>query len=86
MLDTQWWLDVTNYQGEKDYSGCDIKDEDDIMLLLVDALLRNRDKTVIMAAHHPLFSQGPHGGKFPASVHFTPPLLGSLYVGYRKGI
>ncbi len=29
MVDTQWWLDVTNYQGEKDYSGCDIKDEDD---------------------------------------------------------
>ena len=86
MLDTQWWLDVSNYQGEKDYSGCDIKDEDDIMLLLVDALLRNRDKTVIVAAHHPLFSQGPHGGKFPTSLHFTPPLLGSLYVGYRKGL
>lgn len=99
VLDSQWWLQ----QNEKanQYIECladDNEDEEDIrqaiLVQLVDALRRNRDKVVVVAAHHPIVSKGMHGGHFPAAYSLFPlrdiapelwlPLPGFLYTAYRK--
>ncbi|MDX2301578.1 MAG: metallophosphoesterase [Microscillaceae bacterium] len=92
ILDTQWWL----HQGSKPgvEQDCDAKTDADFLALVDDAVKRHLDKKIIVAAHHPLQSNGTHGGHFPALEHLFPfapkkyfiplPVLGSMYVGYRK--
>ncbi|MDZ7659020.1 metallophosphoesterase [Fodinibius sp.] len=82
-IDTQWWLhkhekplwknvDSANQQKEK------------ILTKLEEMITADLDAETLVAAHHPLFSFGRHGGKFPNSTHFLPPVFGSLYVAYRN--
>lgn len=88
VIDSQWWLQ----DNDKNYG--DLEDEADFFIQLKDALNRNRNKKVILAAHHPLYSVGKYGGKFPAKLNIFPlldfntyiyiPLPGFLYTGYRK--
>lgn len=83
IIDTQWWL----HQWDRPYaeSTCEAKDDYDFLLLLKDAVERYPDKKVIVAAHHPLVSNGIHGGHFSLKNHLIPlPGLGSLVVGFRK--
>ncbi len=77
-LNTQWWL----HTAEKPL--CEMESELDFVVHLDDAVRRNIHKKVIVVGHHPLYSNGPHGGKFPFYTHLTPPILGSLYVWYRQ--
>ena len=91
-IDSQWYL----HQWEKnmDEEDCGIETEADVMTLLKDALLRNQGKQVILATHHPLYSEGIHGGHFPIKSLLFPlteknedlfiPLPGFLYTSYRK--
>ena len=94
VLDTQWWLHQNDKPGiEQD---CDAKTDSDFLALVDDAVKRNLGKKIIVTAHHPLRSNGPHGGHFPLIEHVFPfarkkayiplPVLGSMYVGYRKYI
>ncbi len=83
-LNTQWWLH--EWEKPRPGSGCNMEDELDFVVQIDDAIKRNINKKVIIAGHHPLFSNGPHGGYFPAYAHFIPPVLGSMYVWYRKRI
>jgi hypothetical protein len=88
IFDSQWWF----HEHEKSFDG--IVDEADLFVQIEDAVSRNRDKKIIFASHHPLFSVGNHGGHFPASSALFPlaeanralwiPLPGFLYTGYRK--
>ena len=88
LIDSQWW-----FQGnEKNYAG--VEDEADLFIQIKDAVSRNRDKKIIFAAHHPLYSVGNHGGLFPLADNIFPllainkilyiPLPGFIYTGYRK--
>lgn len=91
-LNTQWWL---HKHAKPDTSICDFGSDLLFLNEFENALKRNAGKKVIVAAHHPLESQGPHGGKFPVTAHFFPlrefnralwvplPVLGSFYVIYR---
>lgn len=75
---------------------CDMEGDSDFFIRINDAIKRNSNKHVILATYHPIYSSGHHGGKFglkthiyPLTVHnsnlFVPlPLIGSMYVGYRK--
>ena len=61
-------------------------------------LERNKNKNILVTAHHPLYSQAYHGGSFSIKQHLFPltdlhkklyvpiPLAGSLYPIYRKYI
>jgi calcineurin-like phosphoesterase family protein len=95
VIDTQWWLHKHKKpSGERD--GCDVKNGVEFLALLKDALKRNRTKKIIVAAHHPMYSNGGHGGNFTFKDHFFPltsfshklylpmPILGSIYPLYRK--
>lgn len=83
VLDTQWWL----HAHEKPIA-MGLKNEEeqkDKILSDMNELIKNhREDEIILATHHPLFSYGRHGGKFPRSTHFLPPVFGSMYVAYRN--
>jgi len=92
VFDSQWWFQKNEKPG--DNGECDFVDEVEIFIQIEDAIRRNRDKKVIFATHHPLYSVGNHGGYFPASYLLFPllevknwmyfPLPGFIYTGYRK--
>ncbi|RPI72618.1 MAG: hypothetical protein EHM47_07930, partial [Ignavibacteriales bacterium] len=89
-LDSQWWLH--NYlKPDSSNSECYPVNKYDIVDS-VDNLIKNAgDRFVIIAAHHPLESYGPHGGFFDWKAHIFPlldfnqylwiplPVIGSFY-------
>ncbi|WP_422355203.1 metallophosphoesterase [Roseivirga pacifica] len=95
IVDTQWFL----HRGIKpDNEDCNATSAAEIADALKDALLRNANKKVIVASHHPMYTYGIHGGVFSAKDHLFPltasksmenlyiplPGLGSIYPLYRK--
>ncbi len=87
-IDSYWWF----HENEKSYD--DIVDEADFFVQIEDAISRNRDRKIIFAANHPLFSEGNYGGHFAALDNLFPllhvnralyiPLPGFFYTGFRK--
>lgn len=86
-LDSQWWL----HSGAKPSAGCDCSTENEIVKTLDSLLTAYTNDLVIIAAHHPLASYGPHGGYFSWKDHIFPllninsnlwiplPVIGSIY-------
>ncbi|MDQ3071713.1 MAG: metallophosphoesterase [Bacteroidota bacterium] len=95
ILNTQWWVQRGPKPiGKKD--GCLVETEIDFFDMLSSILEKNKDRQVLIAAHHPLYSNAIHGGKFSYKQHLFPltalhrklyvplPLAGSLYPFYRR--
>jgi hypothetical protein len=92
VINSQWWFQKHEKPGPD--GACDFEDEEEIFIAIEDAIRRNRDKKIIFATHHPLYSAGKHGGYFPVSYLLFPlleiknwmylPLPGFIYTGYRK--
>ncbi|WP_245326207.1 metallophosphoesterase [Hymenobacter wooponensis] len=95
-VNSQWFLQTN---GERPYganSGCGVANETDFFTQLEDIIARNKDKNIMVVAHHPLFSDGIHGGYFTLGDHFFPlsivykyaflplPVIGSIYPFARK--
>ena len=82
-LDTQWWLE----QGEKpslddNPTGCTTTTEAAVITAL-ERELQNAaaaKRIVVIAAHHPLRSKGPHGGYVDPYVHLFPMTMAGSYV------
>ena len=62
ILDTQYFLHSQAKAREAD--GCEAPGTGEALELLEDMIIRNANKHIIVAAHHPLYSYGPHGGKY----------------------
>ena len=97
VIDTQWWLHKWEKpQGAESY--CSAKDANDFIAQLEGAIQKNRGKQIIVAAHHPIYTNGNHGGSFSLKEHLFPltgfnkilwiplPVIGSIYPLYRKYI
>ncbi|MDW7691960.1 BamA/TamA family outer membrane protein [Flammeovirgaceae bacterium SG7u.111] len=94
IYDSQWWIHQHD-KPEGEESTCEIKSEEEFLIAMDDAINRNYDKKIIVAAHHPLYSNGLHGGHAPGKYHLFPltdikknlyiplPILGTGYVFYR---
>ena len=94
IIDSQWWLMDWN-EEPKINDGCEVKSRAAFMLLIADELKDHKNKNVVIAAHHPLQSNGPHGGKYTAKDHLFPltafsnslylplPGIGSLFTFIR---
>ncbi|WP_282125479.1 BamA/TamA family outer membrane protein [Marinifilum flexuosum] len=61
VIDSQWWLHV----ADKPEAECGFESSSDFLIQLSDALKRNKDKKIVLAAHHPIYSGGKHAGNFP---------------------
>jgi len=89
IIDSQWWLHPFVKPGIE--SDCDCKTKDELISSLEDILAKNSRKLVILACHHPMRSNGIHGGFFPLKSHIFPftdyfpsayiplPIIGSIY-------
>lgn len=95
IINTQWFV----HEGERpigEAQGCKARDKNHFYELLRGMLKANEGKKMLIAAHHPLYSNALHGGKFTLKQHIFPltdaykklfipiPILGSLYPLYRK--
>ncbi len=83
ILDTQWWL----HPHEKSFGDTgeyELEDGGDFINELTDIMRKHQNDHVVVAAHHPLFANGTHGGNFPLMRHVLPPVGGTAYVLYRK--
>jgi len=89
VIDSQWWLHPYDKPGIE--SDCPYKTKDEVITQLSDILGRNYKKLVLIATHHPMRSNGVHGGLFGWKQHLFPftdmkkglyiplPILGSIY-------
>ena len=71
VFDSEWWLQ--DWDDEPTINAeCDVKTRHGLIVALTDMLKDNRQKDVILAFHHPLYTYGVHGGKFPFKDHVFP--------------
>lgn len=93
-MDSEWWL----FPYDKDNPGadCNCSTKRDVINALQELLYQNRNKTILLATHHPFQSYGTHGGYFSWKDHLFPltlankdlyiplPVVGSLYPFLRR--
>ncbi|MEJ6982542.1 metallophosphoesterase [Pedobacter sp. P351] len=95
VLDSEWWL----YKYEKPIApdnGCTAGSRLEILEQVKDIIVRNRGKNIVIAQHHPLFSNGKHGGYYSLKDYMFPltlvreklfiplPVIGSIYPFMRQ--
>lgn len=89
VLDTQWYL--SNWDKHPTMNdACEIKTRTDFFLEIEGVLKKNNEKTIIIAMHHPMFTNGTHGGfiapekhLFPFQSKFPLPGIGTLIAQIR---
>lgn len=90
VVDSEWYITDWNkhYGINKE---CDIKTREDFLTELDDRILKNQDKTILLLIHHPLMTNGVHGGFDSFKTHIFPfngkiplPIVGTLLTGLQK--
>ena len=94
-LDTQWWLQ--NWENEPDINqGCEVKSHSDLLRSIEEIMVEHKNDEIVVLMHHPIYSNGNHGGKFSFEQHLFPlkelnknlliplPVLGSIYPIHRQ--
>lgn len=78
IVDSYWYL--TNWDQHPTINdNCPINTRSLFLDEFRSEIKKARGKTTIVAIHHPIFSNGPHGGQFSVRDHLTPiPVLGTL--------
>ena len=94
-IDTQWWM----HPYEKppiESADCIVSNKEEFIGELKDELINHKNKNIIVVGHHPIYSDGNHGGYFQFKDHLFPltflndnlyipiPLVGSIYPIYRS--
>ncbi|KIA85577.1 metallophosphoesterase [Flavobacterium sp. AED] len=89
-IDSQWFLEDWD-KSPTINDDCNIKTREAFFDELENILNKNQDKTVVLALHHPLMSNGTHGGQFSLEKQLFPleekiplPVVGSLINLIRK--
>jgi Icc-related predicted phosphoesterase len=89
-INSQWFFEDWNDHPTIN-DDCSIKSREDFFLELESLIAKNENKTIILSLHHPLLTNGSHGGQFSlrrslisTEEHFKVPVLGTLYGLLRK--
>jgi len=90
IIDSQWW--VHDWSDEPDINkGCEVKSRREFLDKMKDLIIEHKNDKIMLFLHHPMVSNGNHGGKFSFQEHVFPltkqnkfaylpfPFLGSLY-------
>lgn len=95
LIDSHWWL----HKHEKPVgpeNGCNVEDKFDFIVQLQDIIKRNKGKHIIICQHHPMFTNGNHGGYYTLKDYVFPltliwpnlyipiPIIGAIYPLARK--
>lgn len=90
IVDTQWYLENWNHHPTIN-DDCDIKTEARFFDEIKSEIKKAQAKIIVFAMHHPMFTNGTHGGQFSADKHLFPfqskfplPILASLIVQIRS--
>ena len=71
ILDTQWYL--ANWDKNPTINDdCEIKTREKFFTELEGEFKKHNEKTIVVAMHHPMYTNGPHGGKFSFGKHVFP--------------
>ena len=83
-IDSKWYL--ANWDKHPNMNDkCEIKSRAKFFEELESLIKKNRDKTTILALHHPMFTYGPHGGQFSFKKSMSPvPVLGTFINVLRR--
>tara|TARA_R110002033_G_scaffold113430_4_gene158599 strand:- start:292 stop:3975 length:3684 start_codon:yes stop_codon:yes gene_type:complete len=89
-IDSEWYL--TNWDKHPTINdNCEIKTRTRFFDEYESIIKKARGKTTIVAMHHPLYTNGPHGGQFSLKQQFFPvggsiplPIIGTLINLIRK--
>ncbi|RZL13893.1 MAG: hypothetical protein EOO62_06925, partial [Hymenobacter sp.] len=93
-LNSQWF--ITEQANRPFGDACGADNEQEVYAQLEEVIRRNKDKHILIVTHHPLFSDGIHGGYFTFADHVFPlsivqkyaflplPIIGSIYPLARK--
>lgn len=89
-IDSQWFLEDWD-KSPTINDDCTIKTREAFFIELESVLNKNQEKIIILAVHHPLMTNGSHGGQFSVEKQLFPleqkiplPVLGSLLNLIRK--
>ena len=89
VIDSQWYLENWN-ENPTINDNCEIKTRKRFFEALEGELKKAQNKRVIFAMHHPMYTNGTHGGFYDASKHLYPtqkkiplPILSSLLAQVR---
>ncbi|NNE25346.1 MAG: hypothetical protein HKN09_00755, partial [Saprospiraceae bacterium] len=95
LIDSQWWF--TNWEEEKKMNkGCEIKSRKAFLEAMEDLFIKYKNDQIVVLMHHPMYSNGPHGGFYTVKQHLFPlteikdylwiplPVIGSIYPIYRS--
>ncbi|QTD36737.1 metallophosphoesterase [Polaribacter batillariae] len=84
VVDTHWY--VTNWDNHPGINDkCEIKTREKFFEELEGMIKKSQGKTTIIALHHPMFTNGPHGGYYSFKSHIKPlPIVGSALNILRK--
>ena len=84
ILDTEWYLAKWDrYPTIND--DCEFRTRSRFFDEFESLIKKARGKTTIVALHHPMFTNGPHGGQYSFGQHMGPlPVLGTLKNIIRK--
>ncbi len=94
-LDSEWWLTKHEKSLAPD-NGCTTASRLEVIQQVQDIVIRNKGKHIIIAQHHPLFSNGRHGGYYTLKDYLFPltlirenyyiplPIIGAVYPLMRQ--
>ncbi|WP_292946848.1 metallophosphoesterase [Olleya sp. UBA1516] len=89
IIDTQWYLENWNDHPTIN-DECEIKTRERFLLELEGEFKKAQNKTVVVAMHHPMYTNGTHGGFYSADKHLYPtqskipvPILASFLTQVR---
>ncbi len=95
IIDSEWWLSKFEKPLAPD-NDCTSASRLDVIQQVQDIITRNRGKNIVLAEHHPLFSNGRHGGYYTLKDYLFPltlirdnyylplPIIGSIYPLLRQ--
>ena len=78
IVDPEWY--ITKWDKHPNINdNCDIRTRERFWEEYGSEIKKARGKTTIVALHHPMYTNGPHGGQYSFRSHMSPlPVLGSL--------
>ncbi len=84
VIDSQWYME--NWDDHPTINDdCEIKTRALFFDEYESLIKKSRGKTTIVALHHPMFTNGSHGGQYSFASHMSPiPVLGTLKNVIRK--
>ena len=84
IIDSEWYL--TNWDKHPTINDdCEIKTRALFFDEYKSLIKKSRGKTIVVALHHPMFTNGSHGGQYSFKSHMLPvPVLGTLKNIIRK--